>query len=120
MAQTVLVADDSIASQRLFEMVLTREGYDVITVGSGAEVLKCVKEKHPDLALVDAIMPEVDGYWICQTLRKDPTFKNLPIIMLAGTYEDFDREKGAQIEDLMQSLRNPLNRMSLCRRLKSS
>lgn len=97
MAQTVLVADDSIASQRLFEMVLTREGYNVVTVGSGAEVLERVKEKHPDIALVDAIMPEVDGYQICQTLREDPTFKNLPVIMLAGTYEAFDREKGAQI-----------------------
>jgi CheY-like chemotaxis protein len=64
MAQTVLVADDSIASQRLFEMVLTREGYNVVTVGSGAEVLERVKEKHPDIALVDAIMPEVDGYQI--------------------------------------------------------
>ena len=40
MAQTVLVADDSIASQRLFEMILTREGYNVVTVGSGAEVLE--------------------------------------------------------------------------------
>jgi CheY-like chemotaxis protein len=97
MAQTVLVADDSIASQRLFEMVLTREGYNVVTVGSGAEILERVKEKHPDLALVDAIMPEVDGYQICQTLRKDPAFKNLPVIMLAGMYEDFDREKGAKI-----------------------
>jgi len=97
MAQTVLVADDSIASQRLFEMVLTREGYDVVTVGSGSEVLERVTEKQPDLALVDAIMPEVDGYQICQTLKQDPKFKNLPIIMLAGTYEDFDREKGAKI-----------------------
>jgi CheY-like chemotaxis protein len=97
MAQTVLIADDSIASQRLLEMVLTREGYDVVTVSSGPEVLEQVKEKQPDLALIDAIMPEVDGYQICQTLKRDPTFKNLPVIMLAGTHEDFDREKGAEI-----------------------
>lgn len=97
MAQIVLVADDSIASQRLFEMVLTREGYNVVTVGAGTEVLARIKEKHPDLALVDAIMPEVDGYQICQTLREDPMFKNLPVIMLAGMYEEFDREKGAKI-----------------------
>ncbi len=97
MTQIVLVADDSIASQRLFEMVLTKEGYDVITVGFGSEVLERVKEKQPDLALIDAIMPEGDGYQICQTLKNDPTFKNLPVIMLAGTFEDFDREKGVRI-----------------------
>ena len=72
MAQTVLVADDSIASQRLFEMVLTREGYDVVTVGSGTDVLNRVKEQQPDIALIDAVMPDVDGVQICQTLRQDP------------------------------------------------
>ena len=51
MTQKVLIADDSIASQRLFEMVLTREGYDVITVSSGPEVMPAIEEKQPDLAL---------------------------------------------------------------------
>lgn len=97
MAQKVLVADDSIASQRLFEMVLTREGYDVITVGSGSEVIDRVKEKQPDIALIDAIMPELDGYQICETLKQNPDFKNLPIILLAGTHEGFDQEKGIKI-----------------------
>lgn len=97
MAQTVLVADDSVASQRLFEMVLTREGFDVITVGAGPDVLKRVKERQPDLALIDAVMPEVDGYQICQALKKDPEFKNLPVIMLAGTYEGVDRQRGESI-----------------------
>jgi len=97
MAQTVLVADDSVASQRLFEMVLTREGFDVVTVGSGPDVLHRVKEKQPDLALIDAVMPGVDGYQICQSLKKDPQFKNLPVIMLAGAYEDIDRQRGESI-----------------------
>lgn len=97
MAQKILVVDDSIASQRLFEMVLTREGYDVVTIGSGTEVLDRLKEKRPDLALIDAIMPEVDGYQICKMLKNSPQFKNLPVILLAGKYEDFDQAKGAQV-----------------------
>lgn len=97
MTQTVLVADDSLASQRLFEMVLTREGFEVVTVGSGPDVVNRVKEKHPDLALIDAVMPGVDGLQICQALKTDPELKNLPIIMLAGTYEDVDRQRGASI-----------------------
>jgi CheY-like chemotaxis protein len=97
MAQTVLVADNSIASQRLFEMVLTKAGYHVITVSSGKDVLERAKDKKPDLALIDALMPEVDGYQICQTFKQDPKLKNIPLIMLAGKYEDFDQKKGAKI-----------------------
>ena len=82
MAQKVLIADDQIASRRMFEMVLSREGYDVIAVGSGAEALDSVKQKRPDIALIDAMMPEVDGYQVCETLKKNPNLKNLPIILL--------------------------------------
>ena len=94
MAQKVLIADDQIASRRMFEMVLSREGYDVIAVDSGAKVLDTVKEKLPDLALIDAIMPEIDGYQICETLKNTPAFQQLPIILLAGRSEGFDKEKG--------------------------
>ncbi len=94
MAQKVLIADDQIASRRMFEMVLAREGYDVITVDSGAKVLDMVKEKHPDIALIDAIMPEVDGYQVCEMLRNSPNLKQLPVILLAGKHEAFDKERG--------------------------
>ncbi len=97
MAQKVLIADDSIASQRLLEMVLTRGGYNVVTVGSGVEVIDRVKEKQPDIALIDAVMPEVDGYQICETLKQTPDFKNLPIILLAGKHEEVDQEKGSKL-----------------------
>lgn len=94
MAQKVLIADDQIASRRMFEMVLSREGYDVIAVESGAKVLDTVKEKRPDLALIDAVMPEVDGYQICETLKNTPAFQQLPVILLAGRSEGFDKERG--------------------------
>lgn len=118
MAQTVLVADDSIASQRLFEMVLTREGYDVVTVGSGPDVLNRVKEQQPDLALIDAIMPGVDGYQICQALRQDPQFKSLPVIMLAGAYENIDRDKGAQIVGANAILSKPAKAQDILAKVK--
>ncbi len=97
MAQKVLIADDGIASRLLFEKVLSNEGYVVITVGSGPEVLDRVKENQPDIALIDAVMPEVDGYQICETLKNNPNFKNLPLILLAGKYEGFDRDKGINL-----------------------
>ncbi|PID58626.1 hypothetical protein CSB45_03525 [candidate division KSB3 bacterium] len=94
MAHKVLIADDQIASRRMFELVLSREGYDVITVESATKVLDTVQEKRPDLALIDAIMPELDGYQICETLKTTPAFQKVPVILLAGRFEDFDREKG--------------------------
>ncbi len=72
----ILVADDSIASQRCLKMVLTREGYEVITIGSGTRVLDAVRDKRPDIALIDAIMPEVDGYR-CKMLKMRE-FRHLP------------------------------------------
>lgn len=107
MNQKILVADDSIASQRLFEMVLTREGYEVITIGSGAQVLDAVRDKRPDIALIDAIMPEVDGYQICKMLKENAEFRHLPVIMLAGRYEDFDREKGMNVVGTEAILNKP-------------
>lgn len=107
MNQKILVADDSIASQRLFEMVLTREGYEVITIGSGTQVLDAVRDKRPDIALIDAIMPEVDGYQICKMLKENAEFRHLPVIMLAGRYEDFDREKGMNVVGTEAILNKP-------------
>jgi chemotaxis response regulator CheB len=60
-------------------------------------VLNRVKEKQPDLALIDAVMPGTDGYQICQSLKKDPQFKDLPVIMLAGAHENVDRQRGESI-----------------------
>jgi CheY-like chemotaxis protein len=118
MAQTVLVVDDSIASQRLFEMVLKREGYDVVTVGSGREVLDRVQQTSPDLALIDAIMPEVDGYQICKTLKRDPQLKTLPVILLAGAYEDFDSQRGAQLVGQHAILQKPSKSQEIVSKVK--
>lgn len=118
MAQTVLVADDSVASQRLFEMVLTREGFDVVTVGSGPDVLNTVKEKQPDLALIDAVMPDVDGYQICQSLKKDPQFNDLPVIMLAGAYEGVDLKRGESIVGAHAILEKPATSQIILAKVK--
>ena len=107
MALKVLIADDQIASRRLFEMVLAREGYDVMTVDSGAAALEKVRQKRPDIALIDAMMPEMDGYQVCETLKKNPHFKNLPMILLAGTYEGFDQERGVKIVGAQSILNKP-------------
>ena len=114
MTQKVLVADDSIASQRLFEMVLKREGYDVITIGSGAQVLDTVDEKHPDIALIDAVMPESDGYQMCQTLKE----KQLPVILLAGKHEDIDREKGINAVGANAILNKPASSTEIVSKVK--
>lgn len=97
MKETILVADDSIATQRLFEMALTKEGFEVIAVGSGADALDHVRQRRPDIALIDAIMPDLDGYQVCETLKHTKEFGNLPIVLLAGTFEDFDEEKSQQV-----------------------
>jgi CheY-like chemotaxis protein len=118
MAQTVLIADVSVASQRLFEMVLTREGYDVVAVEAGPEVVAKVKENHPDLALIDAVMPGIDSYQVCQTLKQDPQVKDVPIIMLAGTYEEIDRQRGESIVGANAILEKPAKSQAIISKVK--
>ncbi len=118
MAQKILIADDSIASQRLFEKVLIREGYDVTIAGSGAEALDRVKEQQPDIALIDAIMPEVDGYRVCETLQQQPGFQNVPIIMLTGVHEEFNKEKGVQLVGEQAILTKPAKSQTIVSKVK--
>jgi CheY-like chemotaxis protein len=99
-------------------MVLTREGFDVITVGSGVDVLDKVKEQQPDLALIDAVMPGVDGYQVCQTLKQDPQFQSLPVIMLAGAYEDVDRDRGTAIVGANAILEKPAAAQEITSKVK--
>jgi DNA-binding response OmpR family regulator len=59
----------------------------------GAEALRAVAERKPDLILLDAMMPVRDGYDVCQTLRADPAFKDVRILMLTAKSRDVDQEK---------------------------
>jgi len=96
MAYKLLLADDSITIQKVVELTLTEEGFAVTAVGDGAAALEAARRIMPDIVLADVFMPKMDGYELCERLRQEPALKGVPVILLAGTFEDYDEVKAAR------------------------
>ena len=92
---TLLVVDDLPQNVRLLEAILVPRGYRVAPANSGREALERVAAEPVDLALLDILMPEMDGYELCRALRDDPATSFLPVVMITASGE---QEKLAAIE----------------------
>ena len=96
MSARILVADDSVTIQKVVELTFSKEDFTLIQARSGEEALRKAKEARPDLILLDLVMPDKNGYDVCIALRADPMLRTVPIILLAGTFESFDQQRGTQ------------------------
>jgi len=94
MGARILVADDSVTIQKVVELTFSKEDFVLIPVRSGEEAIRKAKEVQPDLILLDLVMPDKNGYEVCTALRAEPMLRAVPIIMLTGTFEAFDKEQG--------------------------
>lgn len=86
-AATVLSIDDSPTILRLVEMILSHAGYAVHTSADGAAGVAMAKELHPDIILVDFIMPGMNGFQVCKALREDPETAAIPIVLVSSKGE---------------------------------
>jgi len=87
----VLVVDDDVKTVELVKLYLNRDGYRVITAYNGNDALKLAREDHPDLIVLDLMLPGMNGLDVCRTLREE---SDVPIIMLTALTTDDDRLKG--------------------------
>ena len=94
MSKYILIVDDESNIVLSLEFLMKKEGYEVHAVTNGEEALQAVKERTPDLILLDVMMPRKDGYEVCQELRSNPDWENIKIIMLTAKGRDVEREKG--------------------------
>jgi twitching motility two-component system response regulator PilG len=90
----VLVVDDSPTVRKIVQLTLQREKIRVITANDGLSALAAVADEEPDLILLDIMLPRMDGYNICQIIRKNMRFRHVPIIMLSGKDGLFDKVRG--------------------------
>ena len=88
----ILVVDDDKNIRRLIQALLEAENYTVTTAENGIEALKVFEKEHIDLAIVDIMMPKMDGYEFTKLLRDQNN--NLPILMVSAKQEPDDRRKG--------------------------
>jgi two-component system phosphate regulon response regulator PhoB len=97
MKPRILVVDDEPEAVELIEFNLKQSGYTVSTAGDGAEALKKARGQTPDLIVLDVMLPEMDGFEICKTLRLDPTTLRVPIIMVTAKAAEIDRVLGLEL-----------------------
>lgn len=92
--QRILVVDDEASIRRILETRLSMTGYDVVTAANGRAALEIFHHQVLDLVILDVMMPELDGYGVCQALREET---DIPIIMLTGLADVADRITGLQL-----------------------
>ena len=97
MAKKILLADDSLTIQKVVELTFSDSDYELFSVSNGQKALDRVREFRPDLILADAVMPEKNGYEVCEAIKRDPATAGIPVILLSGTFEPFDRERAERI-----------------------
>jgi DNA-binding response OmpR family regulator len=90
----ILAVDDERLYQHLLEVNLQKEGFEVITANNGMDALDMVSSKHPDLVIMDIMMPKMDGITTCERIRQ---FSNVPIIILTARGEEQDRVRGLNV-----------------------
>jgi class 3 adenylate cyclase/FixJ family two-component response regulator len=95
MTAKILAVDDTPQNLRLLEALLSTEGYEVLTAKSGDEALRLVAERHPDLLLVDILMPGMDGYELCRRIRASEATRILPIVLMTAS---MDQDKARALE----------------------
>jgi len=90
----ILIVDDEPNIVLALELLMKKEGYEVHTVSDGERAVQAAKELRPDLILLDIMMPKMDGYEVCQSIRSDALLKDVSIIMLTAKGREVEREKG--------------------------
>lgn len=113
----VLVVDDSPTVRKIVQLTLQREKIRVITANDGLSALAAVADEEPDLILLDIILPRMDGYNICQIIRKNMRFRHIPIIMLSGKDGLFDKVRG-RLAGSSEYLTKPFDSVELVQTVK--
>ena len=115
MSEKILIVEDEKALQETLAYTLTREGYEPIVAGDGNSAIAKAREIHPDLILLDIMLPGKDGFEVCRVLRQE---MNTPILMLTARDEEIDRVVGLEVgaDDYMTK---PFSMRELVARVKA-
>ncbi|MCC5857983.1 MAG: response regulator [Ectothiorhodospiraceae bacterium] len=97
MAKRILIVDDEPNIVLSLEFLMKKAGYEVATAEDGEQALEAIRERAPDLVLLDVMMPRKDGFQVCQSIREQEAYKDLRIVMLTAKGRDLEQEKGLSL-----------------------
>jgi diguanylate cyclase (GGDEF)-like protein len=114
---TILIVDDEPANLKILSKALEGK-YEIMCAISGQDAMDAAKEEHPDLILLDVMMPEMDGYQVCTSLKADPSTAGIPVIFLTGLTSNSDEAKGLEI-GAVDYISKPINVPIVCLRVSN-
>lgn len=92
----ILLTDDEANIVRVVTARLKAHGYEVIAAADGEEALQLARREKPDLLLLDILLPRLDGFKVCQQLKADASWKQVPIVLFSAKTQDIDRQIGLE------------------------
>lgn len=93
----ILIVEDEESLLKLESILLTSKGFEVKGVTNGRAALEEIQKSHPDLVLLDIMLPEMDGFEVCKKIKEDPQTREIPVIMLTAKKTREDMEKGKEV-----------------------
>jgi CheY-like chemotaxis protein len=117
MRKKLLLADDSITIQKVVELTFPSDEFEVVTAGNGRLAVDKALAFLPDIVLCDVIMPQLDGYQVCEALRASPQLSQVPILLLNGAFEPYDAERAKSVGAL-GNVSKPFDPPALVARVK--
>ena len=93
----VLLAEDDQFLQRMYATKLEQEGIEVLVASDGQKAIEIIRKQKPDVALVDILMPKMDGFSVLEEIKKDEALKDIPVIMLTNLSEVEEVERAKKL-----------------------
>ena len=109
----ILCIEDEQEMIDLIRLILNRRGFDVRGAISGEEGLKIIRKEHPDLILLDLMMPDMDGWEVYQQMKADEATKNIPVIVVTARAQSIDKVLGLHIAKVDDYIAKPFSPQEL-------
>lgn len=114
----ILIIDDNNINRQVLMGILRKEGYSLMQAADGAEAVAAAQREHPDLVLLDIMMPVMDGYEVCARMKKDPATQDIPIIFLSALTEVSNKVKGLDL-GAVDYITKPFDQAEVLARVRS-
>ena len=118
MSAKILIVDDERDFVELVSYNLQLHGYEVVSASGGIEALNQARKHHPDLIVLDPMLPDLDGFSICEILRCQPSTANIPVLMLTAMAGELPRLQGMEV-GAIDYLTKPIRPRDLLQRVRA-
>jgi two-component system, OmpR family, response regulator VicR len=112
-AKVILCIEDEQEMIDLIRLILSRRGFEILGANGGKEGLEIIRKTHPDLVLLDLMMPEMDGWEVYQQMKADETTRDIPVIVVTAKAQSIDKVLGLHIAKVDDYIAKPFSPQEL-------